>query len=161
MKENMLDVLIYLFENYMFEEQVIQPDQEAIVAELSQAGFETGEIDKAIDWLADLSEMREQLMEDRFAGGRSDSVRHFSPLEQARIGGTIQRLLLSLEQSGVIDPEAREMVIDRIMALEEVDLDLDHVKWIVMLVLSSRADQGEDTLLVEELSVDYLPGSLH
>jgi Smg protein len=66
-----------------------------------------------------------------------------------------------LEHSGVIDPEAREMVIDRIMALEEVDLDLDHVKWIVMLVLSSRADQGEDTLLVEELTVDYLPGSLH
>jgi len=30
-----------------------------------------------------------------------------------------------------------------------------------MLVLSSRADQGEDTLLVEELTVDYLPGSLH
>jgi uncharacterized protein Smg (DUF494 family) len=54
--------------------------------------------------------MREQLIEDRFAGGRSDSGRHYSPLEQARIGGTIQRLLLSLEHSGVIDPEAREMV---------------------------------------------------
>ena len=57
MKENMLDVLLYLFENYMIEGQEFQPDQETLSVELAQAGFADREINKAFDWLEDLSEL--------------------------------------------------------------------------------------------------------
>ena len=44
MKENVFDVLMYLFENYMDEGTEFQPDQEALTHELTQAGFRRGEI---------------------------------------------------------------------------------------------------------------------
>ena len=47
MKENVFDVLMYLFENYMDEGTEFQPDQEALTYELTQAGFRRGEIRKA------------------------------------------------------------------------------------------------------------------
>ena len=49
MKENMLEVLMYLFENYMIEGNEFEPDQEILSAELSRAGFGDGEINKAFD----------------------------------------------------------------------------------------------------------------
>jgi Smg protein len=55
MKENVLDVLIYLFENYMFDEDEYEPDQETLVLELSQAGFDQAMIDRAFNWLENLA----------------------------------------------------------------------------------------------------------
>ena len=60
MKENMLDVLMYLFENYMDEGPEFSPDQETLATELYQAGFPRGEINKAFSWLEDLTSLREQ-----------------------------------------------------------------------------------------------------
>ena len=39
MKENVLDVLMYLFQNYMDDEVDIDPDRESIQSELLAAGF--------------------------------------------------------------------------------------------------------------------------
>ena len=41
----------------MIEGQEFEPDQETLTIELTQAGFEDGEINKAFDWLEDLSEL--------------------------------------------------------------------------------------------------------
>ena len=64
MKENILDVLIYLFENYMFESGEFEPDQDTLVTELSQAGFDHSMIDRAFEWLENLAD----LTEDRNSG---------------------------------------------------------------------------------------------
>jgi S-adenosylmethionine:tRNA ribosyltransferase-isomerase len=48
MKENVLDVLIYLFENYMFDNDEFEPDQETLVFELGQAGFDQAMIDRLV-----------------------------------------------------------------------------------------------------------------
>ncbi len=60
MKESLLDVLIYLFENYMFDDDGYEPDQETLALELSQAGFEHAMIDQAFDWLENLARLCEQ-----------------------------------------------------------------------------------------------------
>ena len=39
MNANLLDVLMYLFDNYFEDEAVLGPDQETVKLELSQAGF--------------------------------------------------------------------------------------------------------------------------
>jgi len=54
-KEDVLEVLLYLFENYMVEGAESRPDQDLLNAELVSAGFAEGEIVKAFDWLEDLS----------------------------------------------------------------------------------------------------------
>ena len=60
MKEGMLEVLIYLFENYIFDELSFDPDQEELAEELEGAGFPSIEIDKAFGWLEDLLDVCEE-----------------------------------------------------------------------------------------------------
>ena len=55
MNENVVDILIYLYENYMDGEQAPPTDQNELRDELLQAGFPALEIGKAFDWLDDLA----------------------------------------------------------------------------------------------------------
>ena len=56
MKENIFDVLIYLFENYLDDDLNRLPDSEGIKTELMQAGFEQSEVNNAFNWLETLTE---------------------------------------------------------------------------------------------------------
>ena len=51
MKENVLEVLMYLFETYIDTEEEPEPDQNELRDELARAGFGDSEIDRALDWL--------------------------------------------------------------------------------------------------------------
>ncbi len=160
MKENMLDVLLYLFENYMIEGQEFQPDQETLSIELAQAGFGDGEINKAFDWLEDLSELCDPPATS-VNGGAVTSIRHFSPEEQSRFDAQGQSLLLKFEQSGILDPETRELVIDRIMALETVEIDTEHLKWVIMMVLCNRPGHEDVVSWAEDLIIDGIEQHTH
>jgi Smg protein len=46
-----------------------------------------------------------------------------------------------LEQSGVLNAEQRELVIDRVMALELEEVDLTDLKWVVLMVLFNQPGQ--------------------
>ena len=48
MKENVLDVLMYLFETYIDTEEEPEPDQNELRLELSRAGFGDNEIERAL-----------------------------------------------------------------------------------------------------------------
>lgn len=160
MKENMLDVLLYLFENYMIEGQEFQPDHETLSVELVQAGFGDGEINKAFDWLEDLSELCDP-PSTTVDGGAATSTRHFSPEEQLRFDAQAQGLLLKLEQSGILDPATRELVIDRIMALETAEIDTEHLKWVIMMVLCNRPGHEDVIAWAEELIIDGIEQHIH
>ena len=83
MKENVLDVLMYLFENYMDDGPEFNPDQEALAVELAQAGFPRSEVNKAFDWLEGLASLRDRGVLP--LGGRPQSMRVFSAQEQQKI----------------------------------------------------------------------------
>ena len=55
MKENVIDVLLYLFENYIDTENSSQPDKDVLELELEQVGFQEMEIHKALDWLDNMT----------------------------------------------------------------------------------------------------------
>ena len=61
MKENVLDVLMYLFQNYMDDAET-DPDRESIQTELLAAGFPSREIQQAFEWLDGLIERRLQCL---------------------------------------------------------------------------------------------------
>jgi len=46
-----------------------------------------------------------------------------------------------LENAGVLDAHRREMVIDRVMALDNQPVDLDDLKWIILMVLFTQKGQ--------------------
>jgi Smg protein len=58
-----------------------------------------------------------------------------------RLNAETRGFLLSLEQSGVLDASTREVVIDRVMALEVEEIDLNHMKWVTMMVLCNQPGQ--------------------
>ena len=73
------------------------------------------------------------------------------PQEVERLGEDGRALLDRLYVAGVLDLDSREMVIDRVMALDSIDITLDHVKWVVLLILSNRPGSEEDVELAETI----------
>ena len=140
MKESILDVLLYLFEHY-FTEDAAPPlgDRESLangplLGELTQAGFSTAEVHKAFDWLGALAEQRPSSTPARADG---PTRIYFGP-ELDKLDVESRGFLLFLEQQGVLDADQRELVLDRAMALDQDEVDLDDLKWVVLMVLFNQ-----------------------
>lgn len=160
MKENVLDVLMYLFENYMEEGSEFHPDQESLTVELAQAGFARRDIRKAFSWLEDLSMVRAHHARLPLrAEGRS--LRHYTPQECARLDVRCRGFLQLMETHGVIDASTRELVIDRVMALEVEEITLAELKWVMLMVLFNQPGHEQSARLLEDLVFDERQGHLH
>lgn len=160
MKENVLDVLIYLFENYMFDSEELEPDQETLSIELIQAGFDQGMIERAFEWLENLALLcEEQNPEDNSTG--KGAIRHYSPAESEQISLESRGLLLKLEQCGVLNSKSREMVIDQLMALGSDPIELEHVKWVILMVLCNFNNGEGVSELTENLVLDGIHSCIH
>lgn len=160
MKENVLEVLMYLFENYMDEDSELNTDQQALVSKLSQAGFQNTEITKAFAWLEDLSTMCDDDAKGLISN-TPQSVRHFSSNEEKKLDAITRGFLLRLEQYGILDGFSRELVVDRIMALETEEIDLEQLKWVVMMVLYNRPDREETYAWLEDLVFEDIQDAVH
>ncbi len=150
MKENVFDVLMYLFENYLYDDEP-EPDRESLESELFEAGFQQIEIRKAFEWLDGLAACR-----DLPAGTVDDSraIRLYTEAEMTRLDAESRGFLMFLEQIGVLTVTSREVIIDRLMALEDEETDIDLVKWVTLMVLYNQPGQEEafawmETLLFE------------
>ena len=69
--------------------------------------------------------------------------------ECKKIGTDSRSFLLFLEQAAVLNPLEREVVVDRLMVLPEVEVSLDQTKWIALMVLW-RHGKARDYLFVED-----------
>lgn len=134
MKETILDVLLFLFENYFYDDPDAVRDRDSLQQGLIQAGFSPTEINKAFDWLDELANQRPTLAEPRANG----PVRIFVEPELDRLDRECRGFLMFLEQHGVLDADQRELVLDRAMALDQQEVDLDDLKWVVLMVLFNQ-----------------------
>ncbi len=134
MKESILDVLLYLFEHYFSEDADLIRDRDSLQNGLIQAGFSPAEISKAFDWLDALAEQRPELAPARVDG----PVRVYHGAELDRLDTESRGFLLFLEQHGILSADQRELVVDRAMALDQDELDLDDLKWVVLMVLFNQ-----------------------
>jgi Smg protein len=159
MKENILDVLMYLFENYMDNDVERNPDQETLKLELVEAGFTQAEINKAFIWLEGLAVLQDGMSPETLKSSRS--IRIFTDQEAEKLGIECRGFLLFLEQVGVLDQGNRELVIDRVMALETEEIDLEQLKWVVLMVLFNQPGQEAAFAWVEDLVYDETAGTLH
>jgi len=157
MKENVFDVLMYLFENYyMDDENPASPDRESVQQELSKAGFPSQEIERAFLWMEELA-----CGDVTPAQETERSMRLFSSREMDRLDTECRGFILFLEQMGVLSPASRELVIDRSMALENEDFDLDQLKWVVLMVLFNQPGEEAAYAWVEDLVFDNITNCLH
>ncbi len=159
MKESIFDVLMYLFENYMDDENQLNPDPERLQFELTEAGFHSTQVDKAFDWLEGLTE--QQNLKEIQLQQNTVAIRVYQPQEAERFNTQCQGFLLSLEQMGILDPVNRELIIDRAIALEVDELDLDRLKWVTLMVLLNSPSQEKNFAWLEDLVYGNVERSYH
>ena len=160
MSETVLDVLMYLFETYSEQdmEKEPEPDQSILREELLQAGFGEPEVDRALDWLDGLTARN---MEPFSMQPAERSVRLFNQFELTRLDAECRGYILYLEQIGILSSLQRELVIDRLMALGSGDIDVEQVKWVVLMVLFSQPGQEKAFARMEDLVFEENTGMVN
>lgn len=158
MKENVLDVLMYLFEAYVDADEEPEPDQNELRHELSRAGFADREIDRALDWLDGLTDQQDNLTCN---AQTAHGTRIYSEFEQERLDVASRGYISYLEQIGILSPPQREILVDRLLALEASDIDVDQIKWVVLMVLFSQPGQELAYARMEDLVFEESTGVVH
>lgn len=158
MKENVLDVLMYLFENYIDEDQIAEPDRANLESRLVEAGFGDTEVSKAFDWLESLATLEKMPKASRM---KQQSQRIYTEDERFRLGSDGIGFLLFLEQNGILTDEAREQALEHALALDLEQIDMDQLKWVVLMVLFNQKDQAANLAWLEDLIYDEAPVQLH
>ncbi|KPK59229.1 MAG: DUF494 domain-containing protein [Gammaproteobacteria bacterium] len=148
MTENVLDVLMYLFETYTDADSEPEADRNALRAELERAGFGSGEISKALDWLDGLASRDE---DPEWESPTERASRVFSNFETSRLDAAARGYIMYLEQIGILSAAQRELVIDRVMALETEEIEVEQIKWVVLMVLFSQPGQEAAYARMEDL----------
>lgn len=158
MKENVLDILMYLFEHCFDTESNSMQDEKDLRNQLDNAGFHNRDVDKAFHWLEELDIARES----SFDAPLSDrAVRIYNQQECNKMDIECRGFLIFLEQTDILDPATRELVIDRAMALESNEVDLQQLKWVILMVLFNQPGQEAAFAWIEDLIFDDITEHLH
>ncbi len=134
---SVLDILIYVFDRYMLVEAPAVPRRERLARDLERAGFARAKVERALDWLTDLA-FRQERAAPAQTRARARGVRVFTDGELMRLSTECRGLLLRLERAQVLTAQQREIVIERMLALDADEPDTEQLKWVVLMVLSSQ-----------------------
>jgi len=157
----MFDILLYLFENIVNDNSELWVDEGELTKELKKAGFHEDDIYKALMWLEDLADLQSNDIAPFIIGQTALSTRIFTLEESMKLDTECQGFLLFLEQINLLDVATREMVIDRVMELEESQIGLDDLKWVVLMVLFNVPGKEAAFEQMENLVFEEPDGLLH
>ncbi|MFM2486906.1 DUF494 family protein [Celerinatantimonas yamalensis] len=157
----MFDILMYLFETYIHSDVELLMDHDELTDELSRAGFRKEEIYKALDWLEQLAALQESDIHPYLSPSATSAIRIFTQPEMAKLDVECRGFLMFLEQIKVLMPETREMVLDRVMELDSPEIELDDLKWIILMVLFNVPGSESAYQQMEELIFEVGDGILH
>lgn len=160
MKENTFDVLMYLFEHCLDEDRSVEQDESALKGMLRSAGFAQTEINKAFLWLENLSQSHD-VADSHDAVAADGPLRVYASAEMAKLDRDCRGFLHALETHQIIDATARETIIERAMALELDEFNLERFKWIVMMVLANQPGKEQAHLWLEALIFDRNSDCMH
>ena len=154
-KQSVVDVLMFLFERYLDDEEPnetsrVTDERDNIQIRLKEMGFHNQEINQAFDWLEDLAELQEK---QQFSPVKETSIRIYSEQEKKLIGIESIGFLHFLEQTNILTPVTRELILDRVAALGQ-PLDTEQIKWIIMIVLHAHPGEENALALMEDFIFD-------
>ncbi|MCL1126989.1 DUF494 family protein [Shewanella surugensis] len=156
----MFDILMYLFENYVHGEVELLVDEDELTKELTRAGFHQADIIKALTWLECLADLQES-DKPYLCDHTQHSFRIYTQDEMDKIDVESRGFLLFLEQIKVLSVETREMVVDRVMEIDETTLGLDDLKWVILMVLFNAPGHESAYEQMEDLIFEQPDGRLH
>ena len=138
---SVLKVLIYVYDHYMLADPAEVPERQHMLADLQKRGFSVTEVVHAMEWLSAL------VGDQRAAPGAADlapggeGLRVFADGELSRLSADCRAFLMLLDRQHVLTSRQRELVIDRALALDVEEVDVEQLKWVVLLVLSAQPGQ--------------------
>jgi len=159
MKESVLDVLMYIFDNYYREDSEFVAGRDSLKIELIQAGFCDRQVDKAFSWLQALAQGNQVFYAGRISAGTS--LRLFSERELEMLDTECRGFLLLMEQLGILNGNERELVLDRVAALAPDEFNLQKLKWVVLMVLFNQPGRQNAVTWMEDIVMDNSNVSLH
>lgn len=157
----MFDILLYLFENIVNDGCEMWVDEGQLTQELQRAGFDEDDIFKALNWLEDLTNLQANDVSPFINGHTSLSTRVFTQQELIKLDVDCRGFLLFLEQINLLDVETREMVIERVMDLQDHHVSLEDLKWVVLMVLFNVPGKEQAFEQMENLVFDEPSGQIH
>ena len=89
------------------------------------------------------------------------ATRVYTDEECERLNLECRSFLLFLEQVRVLDSITRELVIGRVEALEGEDIDLEQLKWVVLMVLFNQPGKEAVFAWMEDFVFDQGSSRLH
>ena len=149
----------YPFGEFMDRGAPLDANQEGLKVELGGAGFAQDEVAKAFDWLDFIARHADSALPQRTP--HHHAIRVYNSEEQKILDVKCRGIVLYLEQVGILDPINRELVIDRAMALDMPDFDLDRLKWVVLMVLLNQPGQETRLAWLEDFVLENFPQQLH
>lgn len=135
---SVLKVLIYVYDHYMLGDPAGVPERRHMLEDLQKRGFSVSEVVAAMEWLSAL------VGDQRASSGSADGpagMRVFADGELSRLSPDCRAFLMLLDRQHVLTPQQRELVIERALALDVEEVDVEQLKWVVLLVLSSQPGQ--------------------
>lgn len=153
MKESVLDVLMYLFDNHVDDDHDLETDNQTLRKELMEAGFDDRQVSRAFEWLEGLVVDKDTL-QDEYMGG-SNAFRMFNTREMEKLDADCRGFIMFLEQAGILDANDRELIVDRVMALPSDEIDLPQLKWIILMVLMNQRGRDENPLWTEDVVMEH------
>jgi len=154
----MFDVVMFLIENYTNNGVNFISDKESIMAELERIGFHPMEIDRALDWLDGLEDVQKITPMDTCSG---QAFRYYMGQEVEHITVEGIGFLQYLEQIKILDPVTREIAIDRLMVLDEREIDIARIKWVVLVALYSQPQKKAALSIFQDLILSDAFGQSH
>jgi Smg protein len=153
---------MFLFERYLGEEESTETsrvtnERDSIQLRLEEMGFHNSEINQAFDWLESLAELQN---EHPLTPLKDTSTRIYSEEEKKLIGLESIGFLHFLEQTSILTPVTRELILDRVVALGH-SLDAEQLKWIIMIVLHSHPGEELALALMEDFMFDETIEHIH
>ena len=158
MKETILDVLMYMFQSYVEDNEEVELDKESLHKNLLEAGFADQNIEKAFEWLEGLPGVDHNILLNK---PTKNSFRLFSDVEHRKIGEEGLSFLMFLERLGIFHGEIREHVIDRIMALDTQSVDLSQIRWVVLMILFNTPGNESNYTWLQNLNSDKALPYIH
>jgi Smg protein len=164
-KQSVVDVLMFLFERYLDDEETnetskVTDKRDSIQLRLEEMGFHNQDINQAFDWLEDLAEVQADMQDNQeLLAIKETSIRIYSKEEKRLIDMESIGFLNFLEQSNILTSMTRELILDRVVALGH-PLDAEQLKWIIMIVLHTRPGEENTIALMEDFifdsTIDYI-----
>lgn len=152
MNDNVLHVLVHIFEHHVKDREDQSISMEVLIDDLLEAGFEQNTVYEAVDWLREIIALYSA--EGEHTDRHSDAIRVFSNEEMLILNTEVRGFILYLERAGILDAVTRERVINRLLAANDVSIELEHAKLITLLVLDHEREERPQNLHAMESLLD-------